>query len=348
MKKLLFLILTVAVVSCASAPSEKGGTGNGISKAEAAKLFTDPESVYPEDDYLFAVGTGDTRRDAENDAMGALARIFRSDIKMSSQGVKQYRELVNSGDTTLSELEKSLVQTTTVSAEQELLGIEFSPSYTDDRGVVNILAVMDRKKTGAIYRDLIQKNNARVDSLLALADEATSLAKEFAYTNGAAVVAQGNQIYLDQLSIINPAMARFSRPENDLNTVQRRLDEVQGKMSFRIELEGDVDGVFTEVVKEELGKNKLSYSETGDLVIRGVTKMTPMDKSGKYETLQWQVSISLVDNEGTTLASFEKVNRESSLTQDQARLIAIKSIEKVLTKDFVPAIFSYFHNLILE
>ncbi|WP_028975176.1 LPP20 family lipoprotein [Spirochaeta cellobiosiphila] len=348
MKKLLLLLMPLLMFSCASQSGSSSDSNNSLSKDEAAKLFTDPESVYPDEDYLFAVGTGDTRRDAENDAMGALARIFRSDISMSSEGVKQYRELISGDDSQLSEVEKNLVQTTTVTAQQDLLGIKYSPSYTDDRGVVHILAILDRKAVGKLYRGLIQKNEERVNSLLELADSTDSVARKYAYTQGAYTVAQGNQIYLDQLKVINPAYERLSQPEVGLNELEQMVQKVQSNMSFQVRVEGDYADSLTEVIKQELGKSNLAVSDDGPMVVTGSVRFSPLPKSGQYEVVQWQVSFNLVDNQGTVLASFEKIDRENSISQDQAKLLAIKSIEKIVKREFIPDVMDYFQSLIVQ
>ena len=63
------------------------------SKGNPPRWYNKLEDDFPEDKYLAVVGEGDTRRDAESDAAGALVRIFGSNIKVETEAIVRYREL---------------------------------------------------------------------------------------------------------------------------------------------------------------------------------------------------------------------------------------------------------------
>ncbi len=345
----IFALLAAALIltSCAGGPPAEGADSGEMGAKEAQKLFSDPGSVYPNEDYIYAIGQGDSRREAENNAMAGLSRMFSSDVKVDSQARQQYTELISEGEN-LSKMEREMVQTVDVSSEQELLGIDFSPSYTNEMGQVKIVAYMDRTKAGRLYKDLVEKNNSKVNRLVGLSQEASSTAREYAYVYSAGVVSRNNDIYLQQLEIINPAMAAAAQPQYTSADIMEMRNRLQEEMVFTVEIEGDTEGKFTELVKQELGKRQFSTGDTGIMSIQGSVQIKPAELNQKYYNVEWVMNLSLVDNEGQSVATYQKINKESGISESQVKLLAEKTIEEVLIDEFMPKIFDYFHSLVIQ
>ncbi len=78
-----YLCLSVALVQLNGCKTFDGGKPDWLAN---------PKSVYPDDQFLSAVGAGDTRRAAENSAAASLSRIFESRIESDERLSDQSRE----------------------------------------------------------------------------------------------------------------------------------------------------------------------------------------------------------------------------------------------------------------
>ena len=195
MKKIIYLLLIVLfLIGCSS---------NSLVKPGGKPEWIDnPKMKYPEGMYLAAVGYGSTRRSAEADAMGSVARIFKTDVKANSKYSERWSDL----ESTKQENESSLFAENTkdifISAEQDLINIEIGESYTDNLGKVYALAFIHRSRTADIYDEKIIQTNEMIDFYMAKYDSASDNVRKYAYLGVASIFAFQNQTLLDQLAII--------------------------------------------------------------------------------------------------------------------------------------------------
>ena len=166
------------------------------------KWVSNPKAVYPEAQYLVAVGEGDTRRAAENAAAANLARIFEAHIESDERLIDQTRE---TGKT----FERTTDFTTDISilSAQTLRNIQHAEAWRDKLGRVHAVAYLNRRETAGIYRSNIDEQSTRIQFLLAQAEQSDDLLKKFATLRAAARAATENGLLLRQLKVIHPPSA---------------------------------------------------------------------------------------------------------------------------------------------
>ena len=117
-------------------------------------------------------------------------------------------------------------------------------------------------------------------------------------------------------------------------------------LGYRAELAGDPDGRLAGIITAALAVHGIPYQSTGKLLVKGSVKLEPVAVNSTYQSVEWTLSVSLLDEKGATLATVYKLARENGLSDAEARTIAWREIEKRLTKDLSTALNTYWDGLI--
>lgn len=334
-----------AVLGCASAPAATGAGGSAGRVAEPA-WYSNPASVYPDNLYISAVGSGSSRRNAEADALGALSQVFRAEVTVDQSMQERYRELAGASGT-LSQTEIEMTQSIDIRSSQTLLNVQYGDSFTDERGRVHVIGYIERAPTARVYSELIAKNGAQVASFTAQARAGTDLLRRYAYLSAAAVVATNNEVLRDQLRIISPAAGLAVRvPYNYDQLLQERAD-VAAQVTTSIALEGDAGGRIDGAVRRALSQERFPVAASGVLAVRGQVRMESVDLNPQFKTVRWHLNLQLVDPNGVTLVTMDRQERASGINDDAARAFAYNDITKAIEADFVAEIRRYFDRLVL-
>ncbi|MGI9256667.1 MAG: hypothetical protein ACR2PY_07005 [Salinispira sp.] len=325
----MVIVLFALLFSCATAQPDQS---LGDIAPEEGLISGD---MYPEAEYLTAVGSGDTRRAAEEDAVGNLARIFGSEVAVDTRIVDTYRSLA-ADDTEYTEREMELVDNIHVQARQELINVRFSEPVSDPSGLVSIIAYLNRDETGSIYADLIRANNKRIESFRESAESADSLMTAYARLNAAHVIAVVNERLGGQLQIIAPEM--ISPSGASLEDIERERQSLQSEMVFRVDVEGDDDGQIAAFIGEGISRLGFSTADDGLLAVQGSLQLTM--SSGRYETVIWNIVLNIVNEAGSIIATVEETNREQAAEANMARMLALRTVKTVVDTDLMSQLFA--------
>ena len=339
----LFVLLLV-LNSCTTSGGGVGGTSS--SGASMPAWFLDPASVYPDTTYMTAIGTGDTRRAAEQSAMAGLSQIFESQISVDVNTAERYRDLVSASGS-VSESELMLAQSTSVQSNQTLLNVQFGEAAVDTEGRVHVIAYIDRMATGRIYQDLISKNGEFVTDYLQDYRRAADPIRRYAYISAAAVVAQSNALLLDQLRIISQTFyAMTDIPYEQRQVLQEKVDTAS-IMTIKIDVEGDAGGRIEGAVREALSEERFPTADPALITIRGEVSIEPIELNPKYKSVRWYLNLDFIGPDGSALVSYDNQARASAVTDESARAFAYDDINKAVRQEFVGSIRGYFDGLVL-
>lgn len=342
------IVAGVLLAGCVSAPS--AGTDSGRGGGAAGDLpdwYLNPQSVYPDNQFLTSVGTGDSRRDAEQQALAGLSQIFEAEIEVDVETRERYRELVTA-DGAFSESDVQLAQTTNIRAAQTLLNVQFGEAAVDELGRVHVIAWIERIPTGRLYVDLIDKNARQVESFLGSAARSDGILREYAYLSAATVVATNNEVLRDQLRIIAPGMGEMARVSYDFNELLQQRADLASAMTVSVAVDGDRDDRVGAAVREALSAERFPVVTSGAVLsVTGRASVEPVELSNDFETVRWVLTLEMRGPDGASLVTFDDQNRASAVTVDSAIAFAYRDIEEVITDDFVSSIRAYFDGLVL-
>lgn len=346
MKRVGVATAAVAVLSLAVGcvtPESGGGSNTGGLPA----WFFDAGAVYPPETYIVGIGSGDTRADAEDKALGALAQVFRVEISVDRRTEERYRDIVGSGGT-LSEQERILAQRTDIRAAQTLLNVQFDDVAIDERGVVHVIAVLERVPTGRVYADIVAANAERIVDLRRIGTNDADPVRRFAFLSAAEVVATNNERLQQQMRIIAPNMLASLTLGYDYAEIQRlRADAVQA-LDVAIQIDGDQDRRVASAVAQALSSERFPISDgAGFLRTNGAVRIQPPDESGRFAVIRWSLSLALVDPNGNALVAYDLQDRATGVSAQAALEFVYLDIETAVRVQFANRVRSFFDGLAL-
>ncbi len=343
------LLLLVALVGCATAPGSGDSAMSSSSPGDDyPEWYLNPQNVYPDDTYLTAIGTGDSRRSAEQQALSGISQIFEAQVSVDSRMSERYRELMSSQGT-LSETELQLAENTSVQSNQTLLNVQFGEAAVDETGRVHVIAYLERLPTSQVYRNLIIRNGRQVEQFLAEADRSDDLIREYAYISAAAVVASSNEVLLNQLGIIVPGMGQTVQIPYVYDRLLQRRADLASTMRVSVSVEGDSQGRVTAILRQALSEERLPIVESDAVLqVRGVVRVESIPSNTDFESVRWTLSLDMTSRDGRSIVNYDKEDRASGISEEAARAFAYRDIDAVVSRDFITSLRSYFDGVVLD
>lgn len=344
-----FSLISLVFASCATGPAPSSGStgGGGGGGEEYPDWYLNPQSVYPDDVYLTAVGTGDSRRDAEQQAMASLSQIFESEIRVDSRTQERYRELATA-EGNLSESEVQLTQSTNIRSNQTLLNVQYGEAAVDEAGRVHVIAYIERNPTAQVYRNLIQKNADQVSSFLNESQSSSDIIRRYAFLSAADVVAASNEMLVNQLDIIQPGFSRTVPLGYDYDQILRDRVDLASQMRVSIAIANDEGGRVADVIRAALSEERFPVgAQSPVLNVTGTINVTPLELSGDFKSVNWVLTLDMAGPDGSSLVTYNNEDRASGVTIDSARAFAFQDIEDAVADDFVGALRRYFDGVVL-
>jgi len=340
------VITAIAAISgCSSAPASSSAGSSGGADGMPA-WYSDPQSVYPDDRYLSSIGSGDTRRAAEQDAAAGIAQVFESRISVDMRTAERYQELV-SGSTTLSQSDVQFTQSVNIRSDQTLVNIQYGESATDNTGRVHVIGYLERIPTGNIYADLVKKNGTQVETFLSESHASGELLRQYAFLSAASVVAANNEVLKDQLRIISPGFAAMAETGYDYDAILQEMADLAGRMTVSVSVANDDGGRVAGALREALSKERFPVAADGMLSVAGSVRMEPIQLNPDYKSVRWYLNLEMRGPDGRSLVTYDNEERASGVTEEAATAFAFSDIEEAVEKDFVGAMRAYFDSLVL-
>lgn len=311
--------------------------------------ISNPEKNYPNSQYMAAVGTGDSRKEAENSAASNLSQIFQSRIKSEETINARYQELMKSDQSSL-ESQTNINKNISISSEQTLFNVRYPESYTGKLGKVYVLGVIEREPTAAIYRNKMDDNNARVIAFVKKYDEARDPIKKYANISAALVTVKVNETLRQQLEIIMPGMALHSDTAYSLERITELCSDAQKAVPFTANISGDQKDDVTGFVGDMLSGIGFSVGEKGGvLTVTGTERVEPINlQNDQMKFVRWSCQFSVCDAAGMVVISLSENGREAHVTQSEAIARALRTMRDKIKTDLAKKINSYFDGLVMK
>ena len=341
MKKVVVIVIIVLLsISCVM----QAKTG----KNKKPLWLENPEKVYSPQIYLVAIGEGDSRKDAENNAVANLSRIFESKVKADETTTQRYLELTRNKTTTIED-EFNVETRVNVKSEQTLYNIKFADSYTDNLGKTYVLAYIKRTETAEIYTEKINKNSERILHFIKLSENAKNIVKQYAALNAASAIASVNETLMAQLNIISPDATDFTELGYNDQKLKTETAEKAKKISFFIYIQNDENDKIKMIVESLLNDFGFKISEKGILKVTGniLFENTDLKRDDNFKFVRYNFQIKVEDNNGNTIVSLFEKGKEGHTTYLEARERAVRKIAAKIKKDFKKKLTAYFDGLVM-
>ncbi len=305
---------------------------------------SNPNAVYPDISYLAAVGEGDNRKAAENNALSNLALIFKSDIKVDNTQIDKYNELF--GDKEGFQHESNVTKKVNVTGGQTLYNVKFGETFTNNLGRVFITAYIERLETADIYNEKINNNTEKIKFFVNLASNNNDLLTNYAALNAASFFALDNEMLKSQLKIISPEFGNFNDTDYDYNDINKKSVDAAKKISFTVSIENDTDQKVTTFIKDLLNSKGFVISSNPILNVTGNISYEKLDLQRKEKFVTWTLFINIVNSANETILSTSTKGREGSVSYDAAISRCVNEIGKKIKTEFNNKLTDFFDGLV--
>lgn len=337
----LFLFPAAALLAASCAAT--GGRGDaGAGKPPAVQRLS--VGLAPER-YLSAVGFGDTRAQAEKAAASELAKVFESRVRVEDSLVERYTELMSSKGASVSG-QTDINRQTTITSAQTLYNLKYTESSVDAKGIVAVVAYMDRRETATVYLDKIGVNSGRVKFLEGEAGKTDDPVRHFALLGAAATIGVNNGILVDQLSIISQPAHKSVQLGYDLSSLQKQAADAAKKVGFAVRIKGDPDNRVSKLCEELFTDMGFVVSDKPVLTVDGTFTIEDTDL-GRTDAkfVRYDCTLSVRDGSGTSFATLVEKGREGHASTKEASARVLRTIKEKLQTELRRKLTAYFDSL---
>ena len=337
----LFLVaaLTLLMVGCAGAQKSQHSSNDG-----KPGWVNNPSKKYPEAMYLVGLGTGDTRKDAENSALGAISAIFQTTVNLDRELVERYKETSETDAAFQSEMLRKI----RVTSDQDLRNVSFKESHFSEKdGRYYVLGVLPRLETAELYKKEIEQGNLQIEELHQKALETTDKKIRYALLSRAVDLSEVNQSLNSQLRLISRVDDAIESPisHNDLLTRRRAAINNMSVILHQQEASSPEVGEYVLQVLNELGIRVTNGNADFEIRWHLTLEKSQLGNQGQHG-LDWHLNLSVADlSDGATVFSYNKANRSVSISQQQARTLVLRKVKGVVDTQFKAALEEYLRQL---
>lgn len=315
-------------------------SGCGTFRHSKPAWVDNPKAVYNDNQYLVAVGAGDTRRAAENAAAANLSRIFEAHIESDERLLDTTRETGKSFERTT-----DFTADVNILSSQTLFNIQHAEAWQDPNGRYHAVAYLDRRETAGIYRDKIEAINEQIRFTMDHADLAEHLLDKYAYLRAAGRYTTENAVLLQQLKVIHPPTASASAPDYSISQIQNALTDSARQIRVQIHIDGDVDGRMTACLEELITRYGFVVGQPAVLDIAGRVAVNDTgQRNANLIFVRYEFMVQIKDSEGTVLAAINNKGREAHQSQSEAIDRSFRTMERAINTDGVQRIDAFFES----
>jgi len=342
-----FLCLLLAFSACASNNTQSNAVSNNApasGKTSGAPDWTrDPYSKFDKQLYVAVVGVGNSRQEAEKDALGKLVASFEQSIQVDEKISVAYTEAVKSGAAASWSENTSINNTITTSAGMNtLVGAEIGDTWQDNKNNYYAAAILNRSKAVQVYSGMIKDNQAMIDNLLKMTDAEKNTLDGFARYQFSAVIADINISYGNLLSVIGaPSYAQGLKKGDSYRLEAQNITKaIPVGITVTNDKAGRIQSAFAKALSNIGFKSGGSNSR---YVLKVNITTSPVELAGQTNKFsRIELTADLTDTtSNTVLLPYNFNSREGHTTQSEADNRAYAAAERKINEEYADLLNDY-------
>ena len=333
------LSLVLALSSCAS-------FGSAVTGMSQPLWVQDPYTRYSRLEYFAVVGSGNTRQNAERNALGGLVAQFGQAIKVDTKVSTTYLEIVRGDAVNWSEVTNSEIIIALSSGMDNLVGVEIGEAWVDKKGTHYVAAVLNKSRAAREYTNIVNLNLSMIDRLTDIsALEKYSLNGHARFLH-AASIADMTVAYVNLLQQFGMPVERIENGDYYRLEAQNIIKVIPVGIRVQNDKTGRIEAAFARVFYDQgfqSGGNNLRYMLEVDI------STVPVEYPGnpnKYTRIE--LTANFIDTcLQMLLLPYNFIERQGHITQTEADnrvyLVAELKIEEeytILLNDFLFSVMS--------
>ena len=296
--------------------------------------ISDAKKVYDASKYEFAVGSGNSEKEAENNAFTSLSRVFGMTVKMDTKA--QQRFIQNSKGV---EKNATLEDNTLVEAQHDLINVRIAESYYDaKKKKYYALAIMNKKETVPLIVNKIKENSKTIKNYLNKSNNEKDLLRKFSLLDMAYIVSLKNDSFLGQLMILDSSVNVEIEDDLKSSVIKDKLDDVSQNITFAVDT-GEFSSSVKLAIEQMISDLKLKMSANNPTyTFKEHISYDGNDTGYGMYVLNYTLLLELVDYNGVRVTSFSFKGKEVGANEESAKKIVgtklAKSIKEPLSEQF--------------
>lgn len=310
--------------------------GTSAAAAEKRPDWIDgTSSFYSEEEYLTGVGSGGSRREAEDAAYTALARIFRAQVQSQTQEREHLRQGEAQGKIR-TERTVDLSQSIEVSTQKVLENVRISEHWVEPETRVHYaLATVFRRQAAAALAERIGGLDRQIAVSLAEAEASDKPLQRLRALRRTDRLMQLRQAYNTDLRIMRRS-GEGIEPSVTPAALAALIDAFLSR-DFRLSVEtsGPEGKTLRPTLMEGLTREGFQITdskEDTDLVVSAEGSTEKVDlQDPRLTFVRWEVHLDLVEGpSGRILGSVGRTGREAHLTPKEAHGRARRAMQRTV------------------
>ena len=317
------LLMVLACGGMTAPPATTAGENDKIAKG------------YPQEEYLVAVGLGQSEPEAKNRAKAELSRIFESRIKSETLD-RMLSVLAASG---AEKFEQSVESKVRVESDVELKGVEIA-RVVREKSMYKALAVLERSKANSEWRRRISEIDSQADGHMSTYRSAATTLGRYRALRRVSDLWVEREVFASRINVLG-----MSAPPSpfDAGMVYKQMPVLRADMPVLIDIRSDYSDVIRDSVGEALGKRGfvMTFEESeAAVIVDGTIIVEPVD----IEHPQWKyaratASLSVIDAEnGQSVSDISEARRTAHVSASEAAEQSVRKLSPMVVDAIVKAI----------
>ncbi|WP_461256578.1 LPP20 family lipoprotein [Treponema sp. R80B11-R83G3] len=339
--------LLLAFASCASSADTQNKGGSNIGTIGTPDWVRDPYRKFDKQSYVAVTGVGNSRQEAEKDALGKLVATFGQSIQVDEKISTTYMEALRSGAVSNWSENTAISNSIQTSAGMDsLVGAEIGDTWNDNKNYY-AAAILNKAKALQVYSNMIKDNQAMIDKLVNMQQAEKNTLDGFARYQFAAMVADINISYGNLLTFIGASSYAqgLVRGDNYRLEAQKITKTIPIGIIVKNDKAGRIQGAFAKALSD-IGF--LSGGNNSRYILNVNVSVSPVDlPNNPNKFARIELGANLTDN--TTKAVLLPYNfnsREGHSTPAEAENRAYMAAEHKINEEYKNLLLDYMSSLL--
>jgi hypothetical protein len=293
------------------------------------------EQAFPAQDWVAVSASGIFQGPAEQAAMNALARAFKTDVASLTRASQHLSQIVSeaAGKKSVSlEQSQSLSQEVNTSASvRGLIGVQ-TDHYLASDGTVYVNARMNRRESAARYAGMIHENTAVINQLLDFSAGFPAGFEAYSALSFAAAIAEVTDNFQNILEVLDPAAANRRPSYGGANAIKTRMRETAGAITVGIAVDTE-ERTDAALIGRALGSFftgrgfKTDEKGQGVYLLRAGVRFEALPFSTRIQSSRYYFEAVLENQSGSVVFSFTEDDRKNHSLPREAKRLALRAVE---------------------
>ncbi|EID84235.1 hypothetical protein MSI_23010 [Treponema sp. JC4] len=312
---------------------------NYICFADIPLWLKQPEKVFPQNEYIRAMGEGTSEKLAQNSALTGISQFFNTKVEVLTVAVKESNAII-SEDKQRFDSKQSFSQIAKITSTAEFFCVYFTEPYYDKKSdKYSVLAYINRSEALKIYK-------SRITAIMDSIEEYESYSKNeiepfliLSLLKKEQTLAVLAEKYIQSEILLVPSDSEvYKKDLQTISHIKPQVDKLKTQMTFSINMiqkEPVYNPVFS-TIASILEKDGFAYSISGAKyqIIVDIDCIEESYEAGQF--VRPSVDIAIVNNSGNGVYTYSKAfPRIGSKTTEQAYTRAVTKINQDLKDNFL-------------